>query len=198
MKGLKGQVRWAAWGVALLVVIGLYAAVVGPQKRALLALAAEARALYEEGNENDEIIAAEPRILDERRRIHSDIVRLTGETAASTSSALLESVDRDSVRWGVRVVELIPDNQLRMPREREALHPQGAQIELRGGFLSLLRMLSGLSSSESLTEVDGVALSLSADSATRPILEARVDTRTYELVKGWETTTAHAASSVTR
>lgn len=201
MKSVGRRSLIGVWAACLILTATAYAGIIGPEKRALATLKAQARALYDKGNENEEVIAEEPRIQDARRRIHDEVLALAGATGTSSTRTFLEDIDRESSRWQTRIISL---NQA--PRElagpaQEPLTSRDTTIELRGGFASVIGMLQGFSSTSTLIEVSRISLAVSGDadeSASAPSIDATIDARVYTLASGWEEKTTNAPSRTTR
>lgn len=199
MKRLDRRLLACVWGAALVSVFIVYGALIGPQKHALEALASQARALYEEGNQNDETIAEGPRIREARRRVHAEILSLAGQSGTSEPGSLVESVGRQSERWNVRVVSLSPEVSGRDNADRSALRSQDTAIELRGEFPALLGMIASFTSSDNLIDIDAVTFAVSSDATLgRPMLDASIGARVYGLAARWEGKNGVAPSSAPR
>ncbi len=176
---------WALWCTSAACLAAIWIAFVYPERRVLVSLGNQTRALYERANESDEILAREPRLREERRSFEREIRQLAGMD--SGIGPLLEILGRNGRALGVRVVAIAPAGSSSGPGTSNGLRSERFTVDVEGTFTKILRILDGLADASSLIGVDAMNIDVSDNRAERvPLLRARINIDLYSLSPGWE------------
>jgi hypothetical protein len=185
------RVLWLAASAALVL---LYVAVVVPERHTVSQMALQAQTLYEAADSDERIIAQEAKIDRARTTVASEIQSVAAHPQGP--SAMLDALDADSRRFGVRIVALHP-NIAPAPTAAKVADPLShteLTLGLEGGYAPILRFISDVSQTYPLLEIVGVTLENAPDQASGVTLRATLDASVYELSENWKELIDGAAS----
>lgn len=170
--------------------IASYAFVILPESRGVKAIQEQVKGLYDASNRDERIIAQGFYLGSTQQRAEKDIEHIAGSTKTPLSARLLESLNGESKRLGLRILEVTPDSAMTPAPGRRVHSPLIAErfrIDVQGKFEPILAFLTDLTSDDPLLTVWSISLSATDRGAQRsPDLLATVIASAYQLDSHWK------------
>ncbi len=145
-----------------------------PTAETITAIQSQAKALYDEANENEAAVRHAASLHALAKRMADDVRVLSGQSSQSAAvAATLALLNRETRDFKIDVRSIVPAITA-TPAASSSLSGTPIEIDVRGQFRDLLAFVSDLPRHNVLIDVSDVSLGDEDQRSLRPVLDARI------------------------
>jgi Tfp pilus assembly protein PilO len=195
------------WMLTALVFFGVGMGLVWwPASRTIDAVKAQARALYDEANQNESDVQHATQLRAVAKRVSDDVRKLSGQGSQSAvTAATLALLYRESRSHSIDVRSIVPapvaspggtttTSATGQPADK-ALVGSPIEIDVRGRFRDILAFISDLPRQNVLIDVSDINLVGRGDHSAKPVLGVTIHATIYRYQGIVERETEHASGA---
>lgn len=168
-----------------------------PSSQTIRAIRAQAKTLYDEGNQNESEIRRAAELRAVAKRVADDVRKLSRqESPSAVTAATLALLNRESRAHGVDVQSIAPAPASSPHSSDNALVGTAIEIDVRGQFRDVLAFISDLPRHNVLIDLSDASLVDSGVRSAKPVLDAKIHASIYRYLGIAERDKTNASGSL--